>query len=327
MSIKNKMQVNDLNKTVFRENYKIRRNTREVEHMETIENLSDDIMSNNDSFDSNPCSKIPNKKIKEKVMEKTKKENFKNNKNKHVTDDIKETQTYYSNIPQIYETWDSSPRDNFHMENNNSDQVEMNVLSNVIAILYIIIAVVIILHLHLNEDHIIIKTISLLKLKFVYLIKSIPIFKNLMKTNNKINGFLDVMIDKSNITRPYIESLKQLNTEFSILFIILILMFFTATSILHIIYGIINMKQEKDYLEKDNVVFVTNKMTVEEYEDKSFTYSELAKLHDDKDYICLKNKRAGEGIESWNWQIRKLNNANNDKDICSDIEFSDWDCK
>ncbi|CRH01789.1 conserved Plasmodium protein, unknown function [Plasmodium relictum] len=332
MSLKNKMHVNELNETLFDENYKIKGNTTEVELMETIENFSDDLVSNNGSFDSNQSINISSKKGSEKGNEKSKKDNFKCNRKKNVLNSNKKNENSYSNIPQIYETHDSNAKEEFHSENSKENQNEKNIFSNVLAILYIIIAIVIILHLYLNEDHIIIKTITILKLKFVDLIKRIPIFKNLMKTvtltNNKINSFLDNTIAKSDLIRPYMEALKQLNTEFSILFIILIITFFTATIILHIMYGLMTMKQEKDNAEKENVVLVTNKMTVEEYEDKSFTYSELAKLHEDKDYICLKNKRAGEGIESWNWQVRKFKNEkndNNDYDICSDIELSDTD--
>ncbi|CAA9987825.1 conserved Plasmodium protein, unknown function, putative [Plasmodium knowlesi strain H] len=203
----------------------------------------------------------------------------------------------------------------------------MYILSNIMAVLYIIVAIVTILHLHLDEDHAIIKAISALKLKFVGLMKDIPAFKSLMITvaliNVKINTLLEEGITKGNIFKPYMEALKPLNTEFAVLFTILILIFFTAISILCIIHGIINMKNDRILMEKGSSVFVANKMTMEEFEDKSFTYSELAKLHSDKDYICLKNKRAGEGIESWNWQMRKMKSGNHDRDICSDIELSD----
>ncbi|SCM12833.1 conserved Plasmodium protein, unknown function [Plasmodium chabaudi adami] len=314
MAVKNKMHINELNPAFFKENYKIKKNVTEVELMETIENLSDGSTSNNESYDDNSS-----KKITEKTNEKLKKIN-----NKNKSDENKERKIYYSNIPQIYETYETSIKDEYQMANNNENQ-ETSIISNVIATLYIIIAVVILLHMHLNEDHIIIKTISTLKLKYVNLIKSISIFSNLMNTvtitNTKIDIFLDLLKEKSAITKPYIESLKELNTEFSVLFIVLILLFFTATFILHIMHSIMTMKMAKDSLERNSIIYVTNRMTMDEYEDKTFTYSELAKLHDDKDYISLKNKRAGEGIESWNWQIRKLN-KNTGKDICSDIELS-----
>ncbi|GAW82279.1 hypothetical protein, conserved [Plasmodium gonderi] len=354
MSVKNKMHMNDLNKTLFRENYKIKRNSREeIELMETIENFSDDIMLNNDSFDSNTYTKSSTKKVNEKGNEKSKKDNnlkklkihtgksnnnligtkgtgdniTNNSCNSNSNSNSKKDENCYTNIPQIYETHDSCPKEEFHVGPNEANEEEMNILSNVMAVLYIIIAIVTILHLHLDEDHPIIKTISTLKLQFVAMIKDVPAFKNLMNTveliNTKINILLDDAMMKSNIIKPYIEALKPLNTEFTVLFIILILMFFTAISILCIIHGIINMKNDKIFLEKESTVYVTNKMTIEEYEDKSFTYSELAKLHSDKDYICLKNKRAGEGIESWNWQVRKVKNENTDENLCSDIELSD----
>ncbi|KYN97079.1 hypothetical protein PGSY75_1328300 [Plasmodium gaboni] len=331
MSLKNKMQVNDLNKTVFKENYKMKRNAKDVELMETIENLSDDIGSNNFSYDSNESSKIHNRKNNDKSIDMNKKDNIKNNnKQKNVPNYNKNRPEYYSNVPQIYETYDTMPKDEGEVRSSdNSGDEENNFLANTIAIVYIIIAIVIILHLFLNEEHVVIKTISLLKLKFVDLIKSIPMFKNVMRTvsitNTKINGFLDMVISHSNILKPYMEALKELNTEFSILFIILILMLFFGTFVLHIVYSIITMKSEKDMYEKNSVVYVTNKMTTDEYEDRSFTYSELSKLHDDKDYICLKNKRAGEGMESWNWQMRKNKYNVYDKDICSDIELTDID--
>ncbi|CAG9473429.1 conserved Plasmodium protein, unknown function [Plasmodium vivax] len=367
MSVKNKMHMNQLNKTLFRENYKIKRNSREdIELMETIENFSDDIMLNNDSFDSNTCTKSSTKKANDKGNEKNKTDaNLKNLKKKNGTGNNghggggsggtdgsngnsnsnhnsgatnsnsnsnsksgnKKEQKFFANIPQIYETHDTSVKEELHSDPNNEEDGVMYILSNVMAVLYIIVAIVTILHLHLDEDHAIIKAISALKLRFVALIKDVPAFKNLMITvaliNVKINTLLEEGMAKWNIFKPYIEALKPLNTEFTVLFTILILMFFTAISILSIIHGIINMKNDKILMEKESSVFVTNKMTMEEYEDKSFTYSELAKLHGDKDYICLKNKRAGEGIESWNWQVRKMKNENNDKDICSDIELSD----
>ncbi|GAB67775.1 hypothetical protein PCYB_123410 [Plasmodium cynomolgi strain B] len=359
MSVKNKMHVNQLNKTLFRENYKIKGNSREdIELMETIENFSDDIMMNNDSFESNTCTKSSTKKVNDKGNEKTKNDtNLKNLKkkngaannnhggggsggtdgssnnnnsgttNKNSNSGNKNEQKFFANIPQIYETHDSSAKEELHSDPNNEEDGVMYILSNVMAVLYIIVAIVTILHLHLDEDHAIIKAISSLKLRFVALIKDVPAFKNLMITvaliNVKINTLLEEGMAKWNIFKPYIEALKPLNTEFTVLFTILILMFFTAISILSIIHGIINMKNDKILMEKESSVFVTNKMTIEEYEDKSFTYSELAKLHGDKDYICLKNKRAGEGIESWNWQVRKMKNEKDDKDICSDIELSD----
>ncbi|KOB62949.1 hypothetical protein PFHG_04709 [Plasmodium falciparum HB3] len=331
MSLKNKVQVNDLNKTIFKENYKMKRSTKEVELMETIENLSDDIGSNNFSYDSNDSSKIHNRKNNDKSIDMNKKDNIKNNnKQKNAPNYNKNKQEYYSNVPQIYEIYDTTPKDEGELRTSDNNGGEENsFLANTIAVVYIIIAIVIFLHLYLNEEHIVIKPITLLKLKFVDLIKSIPVFKNVMRTvsitNNKINGFLDMTMTHSKILKPYMEALKELNTEFSILFIILILMFLTATCILHVVYGILTMKNEKDMYEKNSVVYVTNKMTVDEYEDRSFTYSELAKLHDDKDYICLKNKRAGEGMESWNWQIRKNKYNTYDKDICSDIELTDID--
>lgn len=226
MAVKNKMHINELNSTFFKENYKIKKNVTEVELMETIENLSDDSTSNNESYDDNNS-----KKITEKTNEKLKKNN-----NKNKSDENKERKIYHSNIPQIYETYESNVKDEFQMANNNENQ-ETSIISNVIAVLYIIIAVgkylcgfmsiylcvqlfilfcgvyknmlhfilskfyilihthvffyififthffsVILLHMHLNEDHIIIKTISTLKLKYVDLIKSVPIFSNLMNT-------------------------------------------------------------------------------------------------------------------------------------------------
>ncbi|ANQ09655.1 Uncharacterized protein PCOAH_00043000 [Plasmodium coatneyi] len=356
MSVKNKMHVNQLNKTLFRENYKTERNIKEdIELMETIENLSDDIMLNNDSFESNAYIKSSTKNVNDKGNEKTKNDtNLKNLKKKNGTTNNnyggggsagtngsnksgtisnnnnsgnKNEQKFFANIPQIYETHDSSAKEELHSDHNNEEDGVMYILSNVMAVLYIIVAIVTILHLHLDEDHAIIKAISALKLRFVALMKDVPAFKNLMITvaliNVKINTLLEEGMTKWNIFKPYIEALKPLNTEFTVLFTILILMFFTAISILSIIHGIVNMKNDKILMEKGSTIFVTNKMTMEEFEDKSFTYSELAKLHSDKDYICLKNKRAGEGIESWNWQVRKMKNGNNDKDICSDIELSD----
>ncbi|EUD67596.1 hypothetical protein C922_01781 [Plasmodium inui San Antonio 1] len=360
MSVKNKMHVNQLNKTIFRENYKLKRNSREdIELMETIENISDDIMQKNDSFDNSTFGKSSTKKVNDKGNEKNKNDiNLKNlnkkndtangnhggvgsggtdgssnNKNisgatnKKNNSGNKNEQKFFSNIAQIYETHDSSTKEELQSDPNNEEDGVMYILSNVMAVLYIIVAIVTILHLHLDEDHAIIKAISALKLRFVALIKDVPAFKNLMITvaliNVKINTLLEEGMTKWNVFKPYIEALKPLNTEFTVLFTILILMFFTAISILSIIHGIINMKNDKILMEKESSVFVTNKMTMEEYEDKSFTYSELAKLHGDKDYICLKNKRAGEGIESWNWQVRKIKGGNNDKDICSDIELSD----
>ncbi|KJP89881.1 hypothetical protein AK88_00337 [Plasmodium fragile] len=358
MSVKNKMHVNQLNKTIFKENYKIERNPREqdIELMETIENFGDDIMLNNESFESNACIKPSTKNINDKGHDKNKNDiNLKNLKKKNGTTNNyggggsggtdggnhnksgttnnknnsgnKNEQKFFANIPQIYETHDSSAKEELHSYHNNEEGGVMYILSNIMAVLYIIVAIVIILHVHLDEDHAIIKAISGLKLRFVALIKDVPAFKNLMITvaliNVKINTFLEQGMVKWNVLKPYIEALKPLNTEFTILFTIIIFMFFTAISVLSIIHGIINMKNEKILMEKASRVFVTNKMTMDEYEDKSFTYSELAKLHSDKDYICLKNKRAGEGIESWNWQVRKIKNDHNDKDICSDIEFCD----
>ncbi|EUT81330.1 hypothetical protein PFAG_04543 [Plasmodium falciparum Santa Lucia] len=278
MSLKNKVQVNDLNKTIFKENYKMKRSTKEVELMETIENLSDDIGSNNFSYDSNDSSKIHNRKNNDKSIDMNKKDNIKNNnKQKNAPNYNKNKQEYYSNVPQIYEIYDTTPKDEGELRTSDNNGGEENsFLANTIAVV-------------------------------------------------KINGFLDMTMTHSKILKPYMEALKELNTEFSILFIILILMFLTATCILHVVYGILTMKNEKDMYEKNSVVYVTNKMTVDEYEDRSFTYSELAKLHDDKDYICLKNKRAGEGMESWNWQIRKNKYNTYDKDICSDIELTDID--
>ncbi|ETW29503.1 hypothetical protein PFFCH_03074 [Plasmodium falciparum FCH/4] len=315
MSLKNKVQVNDLNKTIFKENYKMKRSTKEVELMETIENLSDDIGSNNFSYDSNDSSKIHNRKNNDKSIDMNKKDNIKNNnKQKNAPNYNKNKQEYYSNQQKLFLFFVRL-----------CIPFKIFIFCNSYDIFYSFI----ILHLYLNEEHIVIKTITLLKLKFVDLIKSIPVFKNVMRTvsitNSKINGFLDMTMTHSKILKPYMEALKELNTEFSILFIILILMFLTATCILHVVYGILTMKNEKDMYEKNSVVYVTNKMTVDEYEDRSFTYSELAKLHDDKDYICLKNKRAGEGMESWNWQIRKNKYNTYDKDICSDIELTDID--
>ncbi|SCO93765.1 conserved Plasmodium protein, unknown function [Plasmodium malariae] len=323
------MHVNELNKTVFKEDYKNKRNTKEVEFMETIENLSDALMSNNDSFDSNACSKTSSsKRVNVKGNEKQKKDNLKN-KNKNVPNDKKKEEITPTYIPQIYETYDSNPIEESQTYNNNEYQIGFNIIPNILAIFYIIITLVIILQSYLSKDHIIIKIINIVKLKLLDLLKTLPITKNLM---NKITSsiivthlFLDDLMVKSNLMKPYIEAIKGIITEYFFLILFIILMYFISSFILHIIFEIIAMKREKDLLEKENVVLVTNKMTVEEYEDMSFTYSELAKLHDDKDFICLKNKRAGEGIELWNWQIRKHKNQSNDIDICSDIELSDMD--
>ncbi|VWU48189.1 conserved protein, unknown function [Hepatocystis sp. ex Piliocolobus tephrosceles] len=329
MSLKIKTRFKELNKTSINENYKKKKNTQDVERIDTIKILSDDLMSSNDSYLNNQNLKMSNKKISGKEIEKEKKTVFKENKNKTIQDENKKSIKYQSNIPQIYETYDSNSRDILETENNIQNEKKSNLFSNIAAIFYIILAIVIILHLHLKEDHIIIKSISSMKLKFVYIIKNIPIFRNLVKTvaitNEKINTFLVSLIKNSNLSRPYLEALQGLNTEFSILFIILIIIFFTGTFLLHIIYEFLNIKSETFNTVKRTNVFVTNKMTLEEYEDKSFTYAELAKLHEDKDYICLKNKRAGQGIDSWNWQVRKFNKKTNDIDICSDIEFSDND--
>ncbi|SBS94221.1 conserved Plasmodium protein, unknown function [Plasmodium malariae] len=288
------MHVNELNKTVFKEDYKNKRNTKEVEFMETIENLSDALMSNNDSFDSNACSKTSSsKRVNVKGNEKQKKDNLKN-KNKNVPNDKKKEEITPTYIPQIYETYDSNPIEESQTYNNNEYQIGFNIIPNILAIFYIIITLVIILQSYLSKDHIIIKIINIVKLKLLDLLKTLPITKNLM---NKITS--SVRAEKSRfiiVTHLFLDDLM-----------------------------VKTMKREKDLLEKENVVLVTNKMTVEEYEDMSFTYSELAKLHDDKDFICLKNKRAGEGIELWNWQIRKHKNQSNDIDICSDIELSDMD--
>ncbi|CAA9990038.1 conserved Plasmodium protein, unknown function [Plasmodium knowlesi strain H] len=356
MSVKSRMHMNQVNKTLFRENYKVERKCEEdIELMETIENFSDDIMLKNDSFESSAYIKSSTKNISDRGNEITiKGSNLKNLKKKNATGNNDHSgegsvgtdgsngggsinknnnggngneQSCLANIPQIYETHDSTAKEELHSDHNNEEDGVMYILSNIMAVLYIIVAIVTILHLHLDEDHAIIKAISALKLKFVGLMKDIPAFKSLMITvaliNVKINTLLEEGITKGNIFKPYVEALKPLNTEFTVLFTILILIFFTAISILCIIHGIINMKNDRILMEKGSSVFVANKMTMEEFEDKSFTYSELAKLHSDKDYICLKNKRAGEGIESWNWQMRKMKSGNHDRDICSDIELSD----
>lgn len=338
MSVKNKIHVNDeLNETVYGKKYNVKGNTTEYELMETIDNISDDLLSNDCSSSSNQNfnNKNLNKMTKNKTNEDFKKDSSQKYEEKmgNKKGGKGKMNISVARIPQIYETCQPGINEENQGEFENESQSEKNILANLYAIVFIIIGIVIILHAHLREDHIVIKSFAFLKIHLLSSLKTLPMFSKLMKivarTNSNIDIFLDSIIEKSVILRPYIEALRKTNTEMIILCIFSLLTFFTATFIIHIICHLLSFKNEKDISGKKVEVLVTNKMTMEEYEDNSFTFNELTKLHEDEAYICLKNKRAGKGVEPWNWQMRKTKKGEeierDDKEYCSDIELSDME--
>lgn len=94
--------------------------------------------------------------------------------------------------------------------------------------------------------------------------------------------------------------LKHLDAALLVSFSVLSLLLVTL-----LIKGMFNYTKEREVeVTPPPVSYCQNRMTLEEYEDKSTTYAAVAELMASPEFKALKAQRASQGSEAWNWQRR-----------------------